>query len=396
MVSCIDISRTSTAETAHFTGLMREFSRLGFEVRAILPRSRYVAPQELDINEDIELIWTPNPPESRFMKMARFPLQLPAIVKQLFTFSPSWIYLRYMALASLQLFVIRLLRNFPRFADLKIILEVNGWDLDERRLAGVSPSKLKLIHRLQIYSARVADSIRVVTPGLKALLVQEGVDPAKIFVVGNGTDIEQFVPMDKANARAALGFVPDILYVGFIGNLAKWQGVSTLLQSAAPVVAAVPNVKFLIGGSGPELEPLKRLAKELNIEESVIFSGDVPHGRAPTYINCFDVGVAPFIVERNQRIGLSPLKIRDYAASGVPIVASRIAGLEMVEEQGIGFLVEPENPETLAEALIKLLQDPQMRHEMGQRARAFAERELSWCKVAEEITKQMGGRCDRR
>lgn len=389
MISYVDLSE-STAVTAHFIGLLREFARLGFEVHAILPKPRRDTPQNLKITENITFIWTTNPPQRAISRMACFPLQLPAIVRACLHFSPSLIYIRYAPLTAMQLCVLKLLRRLPRLRSARVVLEVNGWDPDERRLAGANPFKEGLLRRLEVYSARAADAVRVVTPGLKGLLAQEGVDPAKIFVVGNGTDVEHFAPMDKAEARAKWRLDASLTYVGFIGNLAKWQGVKTLLHSARRVFEVVQEVKFLIGGSGPELEPLKQLAVELGIAKSVIFSGEVPYNEAATHINCFDIAVAPFITERNQRIGLSPLKIRDYAACGVPMIASRIAGLEMVEEQGMGLLVEPEKPEALAEALLKLLKDPELCREMGQRARAFAERELSWPKVAREIVNKAG------
>jgi glycosyltransferase involved in cell wall biosynthesis len=388
MINYVDISE-STAVTAHFLGLLEEFARLGFEVHAIVPKPRRGVPQNLKITKSAAFIWTINPPPRSIMSTTRFLLQLPAIVRECLRFLPTLIYIRYAPLTAMQLCTLKMLRKLPRLRATKVVLEVNGWDPDERSLAGANPFKVGILRRLHIYSARAADAVRVVTLGLKGLLAQEGVDPAKIFVVGNGTDVERFAPMDKAEARAMLGLDPHLAYVGFIGNLAKWQGVGTLLYSAKLMLDTVRAVRFLIGGWGPELEPLKQLAQELDIEEHVIFSGKVPYSQAPVYINCLDIAVAPFIIERNQRIGLSPLKIRDYAACGVPMVTSRIAGLEMVEEQGMGLLVEPENPYALAEALIKLLQDPELCREMGQRARAFAERELSWRAVALEILKNV-------
>ena len=384
MISYVDLGE-STAVSAHFLGLMREFARLGFAVQVILPRPRRGPPQEL---EGVTFHWTPNPQRPHLLSLLRFPLQLPAIIKVCWRCPPAFIYLRYAPLVSLELWALKWLRKLPRLRGLRLVLEVNGWDPDERKLSGAGAFKLWLLRRLHLYSARTADLIRVVTPGLKELLTQEGIEPEKIFVAGNGTDVERFLPLDKAQARAALGLEPDNLYVGFIGNLARWQGVDLLLRSVEQVARSVPGVKFLIGGGGPELEPLKQLARELGVAAQVIFSGEVPHERASFYINCFDIGVA--LKVGLSRIGFSPLKIRDYAACGVPIVASRVRGLEMVEEQGMGLLTQPEDPEALAEALIKLLSEPELRLAMGRRARAYAEGELSWRVVAEEIVRQVG------
>ena len=119
--------------------------------------------------------------------------------------------------------------------------------------------------------------------------------------------------------------------------------------------------------------------------DQVFLTVSVPYRNIRDYINAFDIGVAPFIKKRNSEIGLSPLKIRDYAACGVPIVSTRIRGLEIIEEESIGILTSPEDSKAIADAIIKLFKDRKMREEMGNKGRKVAEERFPWKLVGKQI-----------
>jgi len=127
----------------------------------------------------------------------------------------------------------------------------------------------------------------------------------------------------------------------------------------------------------------------LDFKDKVILTGRVPYNEVNTYINAFDIGVAPSIRERNDGM-VSPMKVRDYAACGVPIVTTRIKGLEMVEMKGMGLLVPPDDSRSLARAIIKLAGDAKMREKMGKKGRKVAEEFFSWESVAEDILDMVG------
>ena len=119
--------------------------------------------------------------------------------------------------------------------------------------------------------------------------------------------------------------------------------------------------------------------------KGVVLTGSVSYKEAGKYINAFDIGVAPFIRERNESIGLSPLKIYDYAACGVPVVASKIAGLEIIETKHFGILVEPENSIALANATIHLLKNTDLRRKFGRNGRKTVEKNFSWNRITKQI-----------
>jgi glycosyltransferase involved in cell wall biosynthesis len=142
---------------------------------------------------------------------------------------------------------------------------------------------------------------------------------------------------------------------------------------------------LLIVGDGPIKEELVRIAEELGISSKVLFTGIVAYERVPLYINASNVCVAPFIRERNEKSGVSPLKIYEYAACGKAIVASRLPGLGFAEQAKTGILVEPDNSEELADAITKVLQETELGQQMGENGRKYVMENHSWESVARRV-----------
>jgi glycosyltransferase involved in cell wall biosynthesis len=112
-----------------------------------------------------------------------------------------------------------------------------------------------------------------------------------------------------------------------------------------------------------------------------------PYEEIPFLINIADICVAPFINERNRKTGVSPLKIYEYMACGKPVVSSRIEGLEFIEKEYAGQLVEPDDAVSLAKALQDLLANTNTRIEMGRRGLKIAREKFSWDSRVVEIGK---------
>lgn len=267
------------------------------------------------------------------------------------------------------------------------ISEVNGILTDEAKVSGsYGEIAQKIVRMIEKFFLRRSDKIVAVTPCIKRVLETEyNAESKNIVVIPNGANTDLFKPMDQKEAKEELKLVQDANYVGFVGNLAPWQGVEYLVQSAPSILKEIPNARFLIVGDGQMKEELMDLAEKTGVSDKFIFTGAVPYEEVPKYINASDVCVAPFIKERNMRIGLSPLKIYEYLACGTPVVSSMIPNLEFIEEQNAGILVEPENPEELAKAIIKLLKDEKLRKKMGRNGREYVVKNHSWETVAERV-----------
>ncbi len=236
----------------------------------------------------------------------------------------------------------------------------------------------------------LTDRIVAVTEGLRQYLVSHfRVEGRKISVIPNGVDTTLFHPMGGLDfppeLQASLGIQRDEFAVLFVGNLAPWQGISTLLDSIPLVLEQVPQTRFLIIGDGILRGQLQQKTREMNLQEKILFTGTIPHEQVPGYINLVDVCVSPFVKRRNNRIGLSPLKVYEYLACGKAVVSSRVPGLEFIGEKGVGVLVEPEKPDALAHGIVSLLLDPAKRARMGRKGVRLAQREFDWKRRASAI-----------
>ena len=117
----------------------------------------------------------------------------------------------------------------------------------------------------------------------------------------------------------------------FVGNIARWQGVEVLVDVAFRILNEEQRVKFVIVGEGVLKEGLVKKVSGSGYERSIIFTGMIDYKIVPQLINLADICVAPFISRRNEKTGVSPLKIFEYMACGKPVIASRIEGLEFIE-----------------------------------------------------------------
>jgi glycosyltransferase involved in cell wall biosynthesis len=278
-------------------------------------------------------------------------------------------------------FLLSKLFNIP------LVKEVNGIMADEARMQNVGGSLIqRVIDTIERFNMPKADRIIVVTAKLKDVLRDNyHVPEEKIAVILNGANTDLFKPMEPLEARNKLGLNQSDNYVCFVGNLIQWQGVEYLIESAPLVLSSCPNTRFLIVGDGVMKEELAALAKQTGVSDRLIFTGYVPYELVPEYINSGDICIAPFIAERNERIGSSALKLCEYLACAKPVVASRISGLEFIESNQAGILVVPEIIRELGNAIIKLLKAPDLRKKMGENGRRYVVEERSWESVARKV-----------
>ena len=226
------------------------------------------------------------------------------------------------------------------------IVEVNGLVMDE---LNVSPDSKSFAYRVfsflalrsERFNYRYCDRIVSVTDKLKDELVKlYSVPEEKVIVINNGANTDIFKPLDQEKSREKLKLDNSKKYVCFVGHLAAWQGVEFLIYSAPYILKECPDVRFLVVGDGVMKEKLLKIASETGVTDKFTFTGRIPYENVPVYINAADVCVAPFIKDRNSKIGLSALKTYEYLACGKPIVASDIPGVkDLIDLSGGGISV---------------------------------------------------------
>jgi len=279
----------------------------------------------------------------------------------------------------------------------KLILELNGlisedWKLEKanRNISIFNKLKMKFWDYIEILAAKKADAVISVSQGIKDILVEKGVDRNKIFVVPNGANVNLFKPIDELEKtikylRQLYGINKNDYVIVFVGNFEPHHGIEYLIKSAPLILREFPNTKFLIVGDGPIKNELVNLVDKLNLSDEIIFTGRIDYEKIPFYINLASVCVAPFIRARNEKIGLSPLKIYEYLACGKPVIASDIKGAgDLLRHSNAGIAVKPEDPVELANAIIKLLKDEELRRQMGENGRKVVVNNYSWDHTAKK------------
>src|SRR5207249_4346059 len=144
------------------------------------------------------------------------------------------------------------------------------------------------------------------------------------------------------------------------------------------------ETRLLIVGDGPERESMVRNLSARGLLEAAYLVGSVPWSEVPGMLASMDVGVAPY--PDLSRFYFSPLKVYEYMAAGLPVVASRIGQLEKLIQDGVnGLLTAPGDAAELAMTLERLRAEPELRARLGKAARATVLREHTWDGVVERI-----------
>lgn len=379
----------ANAASIHLIELVREFLRRGCETILIAPRPAAASLlSELAGLPGLRLRLVPS-----FRRVALFGRSVPNGAHFILECLPALLecrrerrslaYVRAGLLSWLLTWTIEVLGRTPTMS------EHNGWFADEAKSLGHGRLGAWAMRWTQLLDARAARRVRTVTPGIGDHLRRHGITAEKLVTIGNATNLAHFMPGDRCDGLAKFGLDPSKRYIGFIGNLAPWQGIQTAIAAFQQIRETRPGWRLLIAGDGPDRPRLEAMARSLGLAEAVIFLGPVQYADASLCINAFDIAVAPFTDERNSSIGLSPLKIRDYAACGRPVIASDIEGIRNFAEAGWLLLHRPDDPVDLARVLAFLTAEEARRQAMGKAARGFAERHFGWDAVVDAICAAM-------
>jgi glycosyltransferase involved in cell wall biosynthesis len=148
------------------------------------------------------------------------------------------------------------------------------------------------------------------------------------------------------------------------------KGQAVLLEACARLVARGIEVRCDLVGDGPDRGALLRRARRLGLAERVHFHGACPREQVAACLRETDVAVVPSVPTRDGRREGIPVALMEAAASGRPVVASRLSGIPEAIEDGVeGILVAPGDADALADALARLARDPGLRGRLGTAAR---------------------------
>jgi len=295
---------------------------------------------------------------------------------------PDFIYQRY-SLNNFSGLLLALQLKIP------LVLEYNGSFTWMEKHWGEGLCYPGLCGKIEDLNLRYADLIVVVSQAMKDDLISRGFSPQLILVNPNGVDMDLFAPQRGANAlelRRKLG-LEDKVVAGFIGTFGPWHGIEELARAVKPAVSRNPNLHFLLIGTGLLQKRVKEILKQDGVEEFVTLTGLVPQEMAPDYLAACDILLSPHVPNLDgSRFFGSPTKLFEYMATGKAIIASNLEQIgEILEAGKTALLVEPGNIEQLAEKIVYLAQNPQIREQLGAAARETAREKYTWRENAEKV-----------
>lgn len=211
--------------------------------------------------------------------------------------------------------------------------------------------------------------------------------PEQVRVVPLGADPQAFRPgLDTAEVRRRYGLGQGRWLLS-VARLTRHKGIDTALRSLALLAGEYPDLRYAVVGAGEEREALAAQARELGLADRVRFLTEVPDRDLPRLYNLAEIylGVSRLMEQRVEGFGIS---LAEASACGVPVVAGRTGGIPEAVRDGVtGVLVEAEQPEAVAAALRRLLDDPALRRRLGEAGRQAIESTYNWDRVAADLAR---------
>lgn len=172
--------------------------------------------------------------------------------------------------------------------------------------------------------------------------------------------------------------------IGFLGTLKPWHGIDTLGRVFSGVRAQLPSARLLVVGDGPERQSLHDTLQSAHHAGAFQFAGAVPPEWVAPWLSRMDVALAPYPADAP--FYFSPLKIVEYMAAGVPVVASNIGQIPaMVQHGHTGLLVPPGDVDAFVDACLHLFANPTTRRAMGAAGRDEAMATRTWDAVVARV-----------
>jgi glycosyltransferase involved in cell wall biosynthesis len=273
--------------------------------------------------------------------------------------------------------------ELARRLDVPLILEFNGSEIWAERQWGSGhvpfAEQLGALERRNVHDASL---VVVVSQVLKDELVADGVEPDRVLVNPNGVDVERLSgarALPPAEWRVRLGRT-EAPTVGFVGTFGPWHGVRVLAAIIDAVRGARPDVRWVVIGAGALFDEVRADMEGRGLLDVVDLTGMVPRERAVELLAACDVCISPHVPNPDgTRFFGSPTKLFEYMGLGRAIVASDLEQIgEVIDHERTGLLCPPGDAQAAADAVLRLLGDPDLRRRLGDAALEEARTTYSW------------------
>jgi glycosyltransferase involved in cell wall biosynthesis len=212
------------------------------------------------------------------------------------------------------------------------------------------------------------DRVVCVSKEMSDELRRAGLSASSVTVIANGVDMEAYC--DAAPAADLQYPKSGRVAIGIVSRLIERKGHRELFRAAREILVRCPNTVYVVIGDGPLQPDLEELAGEYGIASSVIFTGK--RSDMANVYSVLDILALPSHAE-----GL-PMAVIEAMAAGKPVVASNVGAIpELIRDGKTGILIEPGNHSSLQEGIVRLLNDPMLRRDLGQNAQELVRKQFS-------------------
>ncbi len=237
------------------------------------------------------------------------------------------------------------------------------WGSFAGRLLGIPV--LAHVHALNTKTCFVyADMLAACSHGVKDHMVSQGVPEERVRVIYNGIDAARLATLRPIpDVRADLGLTDGEPVVGVAAHLTPKKGQRYVIEAAAILSRKRPDLLCYLVGEGDQYEELRQLAESLGVSDRIRFTGYRPD--AQDLMQAMDIVILPSVAKEGLGVCLV-----EAGAVGKPVIGSNAPGInEVIADGKTGVLVQPANAQALAEAMDRLIGDPELRRRMGEAGR---------------------------
>ena len=272
---------------------------------------------------------------------------------------------------------------WPKLNGARVILDLHDLmpEFYAARLGGGTASKLASLVRWQErISCRFADHVITVSEHWRQALIERGVPAHKCSVVMNVADERIFNDSGDNGTGSSDSSKFRLIYHG---TVVQRYGLDLAIQAVERLRYEIPNIQLYILGKGDHIETLVKMTQELDLGDRVIIVKDLrPTEELPAIIRSAQVGIVPY---RDDVFtdGLLPTKLMEYAALGLPAIASRTTAIESYFSDTMVEFFNPGDVDDLARCIRTLWNSPERLSELAQGSKNFKQR-YNWSKVSAE------------
>jgi glycosyltransferase involved in cell wall biosynthesis len=248
-----------------------------------------------------------------------------------------------------------------------------------------TPLKNFIYKASERWAAKRCHKIYAVAQAMIDQCVEANVAPREKYkVVYSGMEIERFLnSKPEPELREQLGIPADAIVLGTVARLFPLKGYEYIIPAAEKICKQHPKVHFLIIGNGPMKDEMDADIAKLGLTEHFHFSGLVPPDQVYRYIALMDM-----LLHLSLREGL-PRSVVQSLASGKPAIGFELDGTpEVITNGETGFVVTPKSIPEVEAAVLKLLDDPELRHKCGEQGREKVAEQFSWQRMADVLEKE--------